>query len=692
MDNLLLEIGAEEIPAGYIAPALEAISTNLLKKLTAARIGHGEARTFGTPRRLTVMVENVTSKQETVSTDVMGPPEKVGYDEDGKPTMAAIKFAEKIGLTVDALKLKKTEKGSYLCARVTERGLATKTLLKKILPEVILATPFPKTMKWAELDIQFARPIFSIMALMGKQIVSFNLGNLKSNRYTYGHSFMHPQKIKLDHTDAYLNELRDAEVIADIEERRKAVVKDIERAAEAVGGKILPDEELVDIVTNLVEYPIATAGKFDDEFLEIPREILITAMREHQKYFAVIDADENLMPYFVAVNNTRTKDLDLVATGHQRVLRARLADAQFFYRSDVKVSFDPWIQKLDGVLFQAKLGTMKEKVDRVKKIAVYLADAAGMGEGFGTRAARAAELCKADLVSQVVVEFPKLQGVMGRVYAGVAGEPDDVAQAIEEHYRPTRSGGKLPATTTGAVVAISDKIDSICGCFSVGLIPTGASDPYALRRQGIGIINIMLDKGFGFSLRELINESVAHFASISDLPTGETVEKVHAFIQNRMARILVEKGFSKDVIAAVTSAGAESVPDVWNRVKALEDLKGAPDFEPLAVAFKRVVNIIKKTDGHIQEDVREDLFEDASESALLKAFSDVEKRVVDLLAQGNFEAALLKIATLRDPVDQFFDGALVMAEDMQVRNNRLSLLGHIAALFNKFADFSKLTV
>ena len=690
MDNLLLEIGAEEIPAGYIAPALEAITSNLLKKLSAARIEHGTVKTFGTPRRLAIMVENMATKQPTISKDVLGPPTKVAFDADGQPTMAAVKFAEKVGVPIKALKSQKTEKGNYLSARVTERGVATKTLLKTFLPEVILATPFPKTMKWAELNIQFARPLISIVALLGSSIVSFSLGNLKSGRYTYGHSFMHPGKVKINHPGAYLDSLKNVRVVADIEMRKKMVIQEIERAASAVGGKVLPDDELVDIVTNLVECPIATAGKFDDEFLEIPREILITAMREHQKYFAVIDESGQLMPYFIAVNNTRTRDLDLVATGHQRVLRARLSDAQFFYRSDVKASFDPWMEKLEGVLFQAKLGSMQEKVGRVKRLAAYLADVEGMDAGFKARVTRAAELCKADLVSQVVVEFPKLQGVMGRVYAGVAGEPDDVASAVEEHYRPTYSGGRLPETTTGALLAIADKIDSICGCFSVGLIPTGASDPYALRRQGIGIVNIMVDKGFAFSLSDLIVKSLEFFHEKADFPVQETAEKVHTFIQNRMAHILVEKGFSKDVVAAVTSAGAENVPHVWHRVEALQKLQGAPDFEPLAAAFKRVVNIIKKTAGGSKGQVREDLLSHASEKELFAAFKEVDGQVAELFIKGDFDKALLIIASLKDTVDAFFDGVLVMAEDTEVRNNRLALLGSIAALFDQFADFSKL--
>jgi glycyl-tRNA synthetase beta chain len=691
METLLLEIGAEEIPAGYIKPALDALAAMLTKKMTDARIEHGKARTFGTPRRLTITVENVALKQTTISTEVLGPPEKVGFDGSGKPTVAAQKFAEKVGVATNALNVKRTEKGSYLCANIIQRGLAARTILRNILPDVIMAIPFPKTMKWADMGIYFARPIHSILALLGSRVISFNLETLKSGRYTYGHSFMHPKKIKIDSPDAYVGQLRSADVIVDIDARRKAVEKEISRAASRAGGNILPDDELLDIVTNLVEYPVATAGKFDDGFLKLPREILITAMREHQKYFAVIDSNENLMPYFIAVNNTRTKDLNLVAVGHERVLRARLADAQFFYNSDVNVLFDPWIEKLKGVLFQAELGTMYEKVQRVQSIAEYLAKTARMDAAFKKRVRRAAALCKADLVSQVVVEFPKLQGVMGRVYAGVSKEPDDVASAIEEHYRPTYSGGALPDTLTGAMVAIADKIDSICGCFSVGLIPTGASDPYALRRQGIGIVNIMLNRELTFSLKELIVKSLSMFAEKSSLDIQKTADKVSTFIRNRMSHQLAEEGFSKDVIAAVIEVGADNIPDVWQRVQALEKLKGASDFEPLAAAFKRVVNIIKKVEKITPAGVDKKLFQDASEVRLYQAFTHVKKSVAAHLKNGRYEQGLVDIASLRDSVDAFFDGVLVMAEDKKVRNNRLALLGQIAELFGKVADFSKLS-
>ena len=691
MKSLLLEIGTEEIPAGYIEPALQSLSTTLLQKMDDMRIEHGSAKVFGTPRRLAVVVEDVAEKQKSLTSEVMGPPEKVGFDTNGKPMTAAVKFAEKVGVSVNALTVKETEKGRYVCAKVSERGQASRTLLKSILPEVILATPFPKTMKWAELNIFFARPVHYVVALLGSQIISFEVGDTKSGRYSFGHYFMKPKKVKITSSEDYVKTLKDVEVYIDFEERRKLVEKEINRAAKDVGGKVLPDEELIDINKNLVEYPIATAGQFDKEFLEIPSEILITAMRHHQKYFAVVDDSGNLMPNFIAVNNTRTKDMNLVAAGHQRVLRARLSDAQFFYKGDVQESMDDWVERLKGVLFQAKLGSMYEKVQRVQKVAGYLADVSGQKPTVKKQLLRAAWLCKADLVSQVVYEFPNLQGVMGRNYAAVKKEPENVATAIEEHYRPTYSGGPLPETVIGGLLGIADKIDSICGFFSVGLVPTGASDPYALRRQGIGIIQIMNDRGFSFSLRKLIEKSLEIYGIKGAKKIKEIADPIYTFIQNRMTYQLVEEGFSKDVIAAVADTDADNVSNVWNRVRAIQDLKGAADFEPLAVAFKRVVNIIKKADLPARKKVDEKLFEHNSEKALYSAYKDLKGKVSDHLDKGRFDQAFREIAKLRDPVDAFFDGVMVMSKEKKIRNNRLSLLGLISDLFGLFADFSKIS-
>jgi glycyl-tRNA synthetase beta chain len=698
----LLEIGTEEIPAGYINPALKGLAATLQKKMTEARIEHGSAEIFGSPRRLAVRIEKVAAKQLPLKTELTGPPVKVGFDESGKPTMAAKKFAEKAGVKIEKLSIKETRKGAYLCAVKQERGEATQTLLKEILPKAILAIPFPKTMRWADMDITFARPIHSCLALLGSRVIQFKLGNVRTGRTSHGHYFMQPGKIKIDSADDYLKRLRAAQVVVDLAERRKAVEREISAAAKKVGGSILPDEELVDIVNNLVEYPVAIAGEFDKEFLELPDEVLITAMREHQKYFAVVNKSRRLLPYFVAVNNTKARDMKLVAKGHERVLRARLADAQFFYQGDLEVSNDERVEKLKRVLFQAQLGTMYEKIQRVAKIGKFIAKAVDVGLADGkpgnelrAQVARAAKLCKSDLVSQVVGEFPKLQGVMGRIYAAIAGEFATVSAAIEEHYRPTYSGGPLPQTITGSVLSIADKIDSICGCFSAGLTPTGASDPYALRRQGIGIIQIMNDKGFSFSLGKLIKKSLSQFEIEDSDERKALTQKVYSFLQNRIIQLLADQGYAKDTIAAVVDVSIDHVPNLWSRLEALESFKAKPDYEPLTVAFKRVVNILRKSDKQKEQErlgkVKENLFEHESESALFAAYQKVEKKVSEAMEKGLFEKALKDIATLREPVDAFFDGVMVLAEDQNVRRNRMALLEHIATLFGKFADFSKLS-
>jgi glycyl-tRNA synthetase beta chain len=689
MQTLLLEIGAEEIPAGYIQPALDAMVQNLLNRLDGARIAHGQARTYGTPRRLTVTVDQVAPKQATVTEELMGPPEKIAFNATGEPGMAAIKFAEKAGIAVSRLKVVQTDKGRYLSASKTQRGQATIRLLKTILPEVILATPFPKSMRWGELSIQFARPIQSIVALFGTQVISFTLGGrIKSGRRSRGHLFMNPGNVSIPSPEAYAETMASVNVVVDIARRRQMTATAVADAAASIGGHVLPDDELLDIVTNLVEIPIATAGRFDEIFLDVPREILITAMREHQKYFAVVDASGKLMPGFIAVNNTRTRDMGLVAKGHQRVLRARLSDARFFFSADVNVPMQTWVERLKGVLFQAKLGSMYEKVMRVRELAAWLADQTN--PACKVQVTRAAELCKADLVSQVVGEFAKLQGIMGRIYALAAGEAPDVATAIEEHYRPTHSGGPLPTSEIGALLAIAEKIDSICGCFSVGLIPTGAADPYALRRQAIGILQIVRSRDLDLSLADLVARGVSQFSAQGTQPPDQTEAAVMAFLKNRLSRLLADEGRSKEVIAAVISVSADRVTDVARRVAALEKMKGQPGFEPLAEAFKRVANILKKAAPHAAISVNPALFAHPSETALHVACQQVTDQVAHQMGQDNLEGALTAIATLRDPVDAFFNDVMVMSDNAAVRCNRLALLGVISALFGRFADFSQI--
>jgi glycyl-tRNA synthetase beta chain len=688
MNRFLLEIGSEEIPAGYIQPALSALTTIIEKKLSDFRIEHAQARTYGTPRRLTIIIDDVAGRQLPLVIEIFGPPEAIGFDANGQPTVPARKFAEKNAVPVDQIKVKDTGKGRYLYAVKTEPGDATIKILSKILPDIILSIPFPKTMRWSDQRFQFARPIHSICALLGSKVIPFQLGNIQSNRYTFGHRFLSQGKIKLSLADEYLDALSSEYVLADIQQRREVLCQKMLSAVETAGGKILPDEGLVDIVVNLVEFPVPVVGSFDRKFLEIPGEILITAMREHQKYFAVVDSNNKLMPYFVAVNNTKARDMKLVASGHERVLRARLTDAQFFYQADSSIPLDEMAGKLQSVMFQAELGSVYDKTLRIEKLAAKLSELLNLDGSEKSRISRAAILCKSDLVSHVVGEFPKLQGIMGRIYASNVSEPAEVSAAIEEHYRPTYSGGPLPDTLEGAVVSIADKLDSICGFFSIGLIPTGASDPHALRRQGIGIIQISLDKNFAFPLRELIESSASMFSGKESL-----CDDVLDFLKGRMSHLLEESGISKDMVAAILSVPVKNVVDVWKRAHAIQQLKALPDFEILATAFKRVVNIIRKSDAEDigARGVDETLFAHPTESALFEKFKMISRTVVELIDRGDINRSFAEIATLRPSVDLFFDDVMVMDENLNLRKNRLALLLEISKLFEMLADFSKIT-
>ncbi len=695
--TLLVEIVTEEIPAGYIVPALEAMETLMGQKLSRARIeSAGGGKTFGTPRRLALMIPDVAERQSSITREVIGPPKAVAFNGEGQPTRAAEGFAKSQGVSVKRLSIKATAKGEYVCVNKLERGLASWKLLQTIIPEIITAIPFPKSMRWADLSLTFARPIHSILAIFGDRIIPFKLENIKSGRRTVGHRFMHPRTVAISDFSEYVAALQSAFVVVDIAERKKVIREEIAKAARKLGGNVISDEGLLDTVTHLVEYPAVSAGTFDDVFLNLPREVLITAMREHQKYFAVVSSNHQLLPCFIAVNNTPAEDMSVLTSGHERVIRARLEDARFFYETDFKTPPHEMVERLKGVMFQAKLGTMFEKVSRVRKLAEHLADLTSPEQK--SAVSQAAWLCKSDLTTQMVNEFPKLQGVMGRIYAARAGEPEAVARAIEEHYLPAYSGGRLPETAAGALLSMADKLDTICGCFGIGLIPTGTSDPYALRRQAVGIIQIMLARAFSVSLKGLIQKN---FELLQDKISGETeqpAQNVLTFFQHRMEHLLVEEGFSKDVIAAVVSVSMDNIPAVRKRTEALEALKAKPDFEPLAIAFKRVVNIIRQArqlgeiaSGHGRMNSDPGLFQQPCEQALYDALQRVKQNISEDLKKGDFDRALLTVATLKQPVDAFFDGVMVLTKDQSLKQNRLALLGEIAGLFSIFADFSKIS-
>ncbi|RLB07319.1 MAG: glycine--tRNA ligase subunit beta, partial [Deltaproteobacteria bacterium] len=508
--GMLLEVGTEEIPSLFIPKALDAMKEILKNEMDAQRVDYGEIKAVGTPRRLALFAE-LEQRQRPLEKERLGPPKNVAFDTQGRPTKAALGFAQREGVRVDDLEIVHTGKGEYLCVRKQEAGRQTREILSEVLPRLIASIPFPKSMRWSDLELRFARPIHWILALFDAEVVPFTMENLTSASFTRGHRFLHPDLIEVKGFKDYLEGLRQASVVVDPEERRELIRRRVREAAQKVGGRPLEDEDLLEEITYLVEYPVAICGRFDNGYLDLPKEVLITAMQQHQRYFPVVDGQGRLLPYFVAVSNIMARDMEVVREGNERVLRARLADAQFFFQEDQKVPLEQRVQELKGVIFQAKLGTSYEKVIRIRELALRLAEELAPEDK--EVVARGAYLCKADLVTEMVGEFPHLQGVMGREYALRSGEDPAVAQVIFEHYLPRFAGDALPSTKAGDMVSIADKLDTIIGCFGVGLIPTGASDPFALRRQALGIIHIILDKGYTISLQKMITMALESLMS-----------------------------------------------------------------------------------------------------------------------------------------------------------------------------------
>jgi glycyl-tRNA synthetase beta chain len=686
MSELLLEVGTEEIPSGFIPRALEEMQSLLGKEFQTHRIDSKEIRAMGTPRRLVLIATGVAPVQEGRITETIGPARRIAFDPQGNPTKAAMGFARGQGIPVEHLKIIETERGEYVCARKEEKGVETFQLLPSILPRLIASIPFPKSMRWMDLETTFARPIHWILALFDGKIIPFQVGNVSTGNLSRGHRFMAPGSFQVKDPPDYLRRLKNSFVIVNPEERKELILTEVNKAAGEVSGSVLADDDLLEIVTYLVEYPTALRGSFAREFLNLPREVLISAMREHQRYFSIGAADGSLLPFFVTVSNTKPKDPGVVIRGNERVLQARLADAKFFFVEDQKV---PLLQRLEGlkkVVYHSKLGTSFEKVMRIGGLAGYLVTRIDPASAETVR--RASLLCKGDLITGMVGEFPKLQGVMGRIYADLSGEQEEVALAIYEHYLPTAAGGALPTSHAGAILSIADKLDTVAGCFGVGLIPTGTADPYALRRQTLGIIHIILEKRYSLSLDDLIEKSLQFLGEKNERPPSEVRADVLEFFKGRMQNLLVTRGLSSDAVEAAMTVSFDDLVDWEARARALQELKKEPDFEPLAIAFKRVVNMAK---SQPPGNVFPELFESPVERRLFEAYREISQTTEREIARKAYISALKELSRLRRPVDEFFDGVLVMAEDERVRTNRLSLLARIARLFFLIGDFSKIT-
>ncbi len=688
--DLLFEIGTEEIPAGFLARALEALPGLAKERLDGARLGYTSIASLGTPRRLTLSVTGLPIAQPDVSEEVTGPPAKAAFDAAGKPTKAAIGFAQKNGVAVEALRvLEVPGKGAYIAATRQLTGAPTATLLPKLLGELARAIPWKKQMRWASLDEAFVRPVHWIVALFGGEVVPLEAWGVKSGRETRGHRFLAPGALALTGAlDDYKTQLRTAFVVVDGASRRTMIEAELARVEQEAGVRLRPDAALLDEVTNLVEYPQAICGSFDEAFLEVPAEVIVSAMRAHQRYFAMEQAGGALANKFVTIAGTVTRNPAKVRAGNERVLGARLSDARFFFREDQHTGLEAMAAKLAGVVFQKDLGTVGEKVVRIAG-----AQAAAQHAGVDAPAwRRTAALAKADLTSKMVGEFPDLQGVMGSQYARLAQEPADIADAILEHYLPRGASDGLPKGALGAALGIADRMDTVVGCFAVGLGPTGSTDAFGLRRAALAILNLLLARGWDVSLAALVDDAAAGLADkLGKKWSPERRTEVLEFFKNRLRGLLVEqKGLAADCVDAALAAGADDVPDAAARAAAVAHLRDRPDFEPLAVAFKRVGNILKGEKAAGEPDRAR--FAHASESALWDAFTGARGRVQELLGRREYDRALNELAALKPAVDKFFDDVLVMDKDPAVKSNRLALLGAVNGTFLKIADFRQLAV
>lgn len=690
MSELLLEIGTEEIPSDYLENGLKELKRLAELYLKDNRIEiEGGLHTYGTPRRLVLVGKAIADTQEDTIQEIIGPPQKAAFDEEGNPTKAAFGFAKKQGVSVDELQLLETPKGVYLYIKRKMPGRFTITILSEVLPKLIANIPWPKSMRWGSEEFSFVRPIHWILALFNGNIIPFEVAGITSGTQTRGHRFMAPQSMEIEGLEDYLQKMNESSIIIDQKEREDRVEKAVITAAKTVSGLPVIDPELLFTVTNMVEFPSAICGGFDKAFLALPDPVLITAMKEHQRYFSVRDHEGNLMPNFVAVNNTIARDESIVRKGHERVLQARLADANFFFKEDRKRLLEDRLEDLKTVIYQAELGTSFDKVQRFTRLAEYLTEQIIPEKIHDV--GLVAKLCKCDLVTEMVTEFPSLQGVMGKEYARLDGYPEDICIAISDHYLPIQAESQLPESLIGSIVGIADRLDTIVGFFSMGLEPDGTADPYALRRQALAIIRIVRDKKIAISFKNFIHKSASILNETISFDQKEVEDSVSNFIKNRFKNLLLSEGITQDFIEAVISIDFNFLHQVEKKIEALQRFRDiSKDFETLAIAFKRIINIGKGFEETYS--VNPDLFEHKSEEGLWKTFQLVKDEAKREIDRENYFEALSIISRIIKPVDEFFSEVMVMAEDRRIKENRLRILKSLHQFFLQVADFSKFSI
>ncbi|WP_137822139.1 glycine--tRNA ligase subunit beta [Pseudomonas sp. D(2018)] len=676
--DFLVELGTEELPPKALKSLGDAFLGGIEQGLKAAGLGYAKAQVFAAPRRLAVVVEQLATQQPDRSVNLDGPPVQAAFDAEGKPTQAALGFARKCGVDLEQI----DKSGPKLKFSQTIPGQPASGLLPGIVETSLAALPIPKRMRWAARREEFVRPTQWLVMLFGEEVVDCVILAQKAGRESRGHRFHNPDNIRISKPSTYLEDLRSAHVLADFAERREIIAKRVaELAAEQKGTAVVP-ADLLDEVTALVEWPVPLVCSFEERFLEVPQEALITTMQDNQKYFCLLDANGKLLPRFITVANVDSKDPAQIISGNEKVVRPRLTDAEFFFKQDKKQKLESFNERLKNVVFQAQLGTVFEKAERVSRLAGFVAEQIGADPA---RAARAGILAKCDLATEMVGEFPEMQGIAGYYYAINDGEPEDVAQALNEQYMPRGAGAELPQTLTGAAVAVADKLDTLVGIFGIGMLPTGSKDPFALRRQALGVLRILIEKQLNLDLAAAVAFAVDLYGA--KVKSEGLADQVLEFVFDRLRARYEDEGVDVAVYLSVRALQPTSALDFDQRVQAVQAFRKLPEAAALAAANKRVSNLLSKAEGSVPGSVDNALLQEAAEQALAKAVADAE---VALANAGSYREALERLASLREPVDSFFEAVLVNAEDAAVRSNRYALLAKLRGLFLGVADISVL--
>lgn len=678
--DLLLEIGLEEMPARFVTQSMNQLGEKTAAFLTEQNIEFGEVRLYSTPRRLAVLVKEVAQAQADVDEEAKGPAKKIAQTEDGEWSKAAVGFAKGQGLSTEDIYFKEIKGVEYAHVKKFIKGRRTEELLPS-LKDVALSLTFGKNMRWGSSEIRYVRPIKWVAALFGQQVIPFHLAGVQSGNKTLGHRFLGTEALIKDGV-SYEETLNGQFVIADPDKRRALILKGLKELEQQNNWVIPVDDSLLEEVNNLVEYPTALAGSFNKEFLALPEEVLITSMKEHQRYFPVKDKAGTLLPHFVTVRNGNTHAIEKVARGNEKVLRARLADADFFYKEDQKAEIDNLVKKLEKIVYHEKIGTLSEKVSRIRRISAKLAELTNASEETKALTDRAAEICKFDLVTQMVYEFPELQGIMGEKYARQKGEKEQVAVAVNEHYMPRSADDSVPSSETGALVSLADKLDTITACFAVGIIPTGSQDPYALRRQAAGIVQTMMEHEWNVALSDVIAAAIEEVLKdqVGDKAAGTLQEEIGSFFKLRVKHILQEKGIRYDIIEAVL-AKTGTLSETQETAAVLMKHKDDVNFKETMEALSRVVNISKKAEDDYRMDPS--LFENDQEKELYSAY---ERLQAEWEASGTMNSRYELLAELKPSIERYFEHTMVMAEDEKMKQNRLAFMDRLASFILDFAD------